>query len=128
MSSDSDVSPQPQPSGQPPQQVDTTMPLVVYGLYIAGFFTGGVTTIVGVIIAYVYQGKGPAWLDEHYRYQVRTFWIGFLYSVIALILIFVLIGFPLVVLLAVWIIVRCVIGFKALQEKTAPRNPGSWLW
>ena len=30
-------------------------------------------------------------------------------------------------LLAVWFIVRCVKGFKGLQEKRAPSNVDSWL-
>ena len=28
--------------------------------------------LVGVVIAYVYRGQGPHWLDEHYRYLIRT--------------------------------------------------------
>src|SRR5690554_7491444 len=58
---------------------DTTMPMVVYALYLASFVVG-FTSVIGVVIAYVYRGKGPAWLDEHYRYQIRTFWIGLLYA------------------------------------------------
>ena len=102
------------------------MAMVVYALYLASFVVG-FTSVVGVIIAYVYQGKGPAWLDEHYRYQVRTFWIGLLYASISFLLTFVLIGFPLLFALAVWFIVRCVKGFKGLQDKRAPSNVDSWL-
>ncbi|MBP5979105.1 MAG: DUF4870 domain-containing protein [Halomonas sp.] len=111
---------------EPAKQPDTTMALVVYALYLASFVVG-FTSVVGVIIAYVYQGKGPAWLDEHYRYQIRTFWIGLLYASVAFLLTLVVIGFPLLLALAVWFIVRCVKGFKGLQEKRAPTNVGSWL-
>ncbi len=62
-----------------PKPVDTTLPMVIYALYLASIITGGLTALVGVVIAYVYQGKGPEWLDRHYRYQIRTFWIGLLY-------------------------------------------------
>ncbi|MDG4869203.1 hypothetical protein P8631_14505, partial [Guyparkeria sp. 1SP6A2] len=61
---------------------DTTMAMVIYALYLASFVLG-FTSLIGVIIAYVYRGKGPVWLDEHYRYQIRTFWIGLLYGSIA---------------------------------------------
>ena len=84
-------------------------------------------TIIGVVIAYVYKGKGPTWLDEHYRYQIRTFWIGLVYGIIFSILLFAVIGFPLLLALAVWFIIRCVKGFKGLQEKRAPSNVDTWL-
>ena len=108
-------------------QPDTTMAMVIYALYLASFILG-FTSIIGVVIAYVYKGKGPAWLDEHYRYQIRTFWIGLVYGFVFSILAFILIGFPLLLALAVWFIVRCVKGFKGLQEKRAPANVDSWLF
>nr|WP_295708755.1 DUF4870 domain-containing protein [uncultured Halomonas sp.] len=108
-------------------QPDTTMAMVVYALYLASFFLG-FTSIIGVIIAYVYKGKGPVWLDEHYRYQIRTFWIGLVYGIVFSVLTLILIGFPLLLALAVWLIIRCVKGFKGLQEKRSPSNVDSWLF
>ncbi len=108
-------------------QPDTTMAMVIYALYLASFILG-FTSIIGVVIAYVYKGKGPTWLDEHYRYQIRTFWIGLVYGIVFSILTFILIGFPLLLALAVWLIIRCVKGFKGLQEKRAPSNVDSWLF
>ena len=111
---------------EPHLEPDTTMAMVVYALYLASFVLG-FTSIIGVIIAYVYKGKGPSWLDEHYRYQIRTFWIGLVYGVLFSILTLILIGFPLLLALAVWLIIRCVKGFKGLQEKRAPSNVDTWL-
>lgn len=110
----------------PSKKADTTMAMVNYGLYLASFLVG-FSMFVGVIIAYIYRGKGPAWLDEHYRYQIRTFWIGLLYGCIALFLTLFLIGFILFFAIAAWVIIRCVIGFKALQEQRAPTNVDTWL-
>ncbi|MBB3332628.1 putative membrane protein [Halomonas campaniensis] len=112
---------------EPRKSPDTTMPMVVYALYLASFVVG-FTSVIGVVIAYVYRGKGPAWLDEHYRYQIRTFWIGLLYATLASILVLVAIGIPLLIALAVWLIVRCVKGFRGLQEKRAPDNVDTWLF
>ncbi len=106
---------------------DTTLAMIVYALLL-GVFVTGITPVIGVIIAYVYRGNGPRWLDEHYRYHIRTFWIGLLYACISWVLAFVLVGFVLMALQAVWLIVRCVIGFKALQERRAPDRVDSWLW
>ncbi|MBB3141287.1 DUF4870 family protein [Halomonas organivorans] len=105
---------------------DTTMAMVIYALYLASFVVG-FTSLVGVVIAYVYRGKGPGWLDAHYRYQIRTFWIGLLYAAVATLLTLIVIGFPLLIALAIWLIIRCVKGFKGLQEKRAPDNVDTWL-
>lgn len=105
---------------------DTTMAMVVYGLYLASL-VAGLTSVVGVVIAYVYRGRGPDWLDEHYRYQIRTFWIGLLYGTVCLVLSLIGIGVILLFALAVWLIVRCVKGFRGLQEKRAPTDVDSWL-
>lgn len=120
--------PQVEPSEPPPggAPVDTTMVLVSYGLLLAQPFTA-FTAIISVVIAYVYRGKGPQWLDDHYRYQIRTFWIGLLYGLIASVLVFVVIGLPLLLALTIWLIVRCIKGFKALQERRSPDNIDSWL-
>ncbi|MFC2992477.1 DUF4870 family protein [Halomonas tibetensis] len=112
---------------EPNKTPDTTMPMVVYALYLLSFVVG-FSSVIGVVIAYVYRGKGPAWLDEHYRYQIRTFWIGLLYATIASLLVLVAIGVPLLIALAVWLIVRCVKGFRSLQEKRAPNNVDTWLF
>ncbi|HSP32072.1 MAG TPA: DUF4870 domain-containing protein [Halomonas sp.] len=106
---------------------DTTMAMVIYALYLASFLVG-FTSFIGVVMAYVYKGKGPAWLDEHYRYQIRTFWMGLVYGIVFSTLTLILIGFPLLLALAVWFIVRCVKGFKGLQEKRAPSNVDTWLF
>ncbi|MGB8712889.1 MAG: DUF4870 domain-containing protein [Onishia taeanensis] len=120
--------PETPPSEMPPspQQADTTMAMVVYGLLLAGMVIG-FTPLIGVVIAYVYRGKGPDWLEAHYRYQIRTFWIGLLYGVIATLLTLVVIGVPLLIALAVWMIIRCVKGFKGLQEERPPTNITTWL-
>ena len=37
--------------------------------------------IIGVILAYVWNGEThESWQDCHFRYHIRTFWIGFVWS------------------------------------------------
>lgn len=111
----------------PQGPADGKIALIVYVLILAGFAVG-ITPLIGVVMAYVYRGNGPAWLDAHYRYQIRTFWIGVLYFVLASVLSLIGVGFVLFVLLAIWVVVRCVKGFQALNEQRAPANVDSWLW
>ncbi|KAA0011489.1 hypothetical protein F0A17_13395 [Billgrantia pellis] len=112
-----------EPGGTP----DTTLPLVVYALYLAGIVTGGVTALVGIVMAYVYRGNGPHWFDEHYRYQIRTFWLAMLYFAISGLLMLIMIGFVTWLLVVVWLVVRCVKGMKRLQEHREPDNVDAWL-
>ncbi|MCE8032641.1 MAG: hypothetical protein LPK20_10575 [Halomonas sp.] len=106
---------------------DTTLPIVVYALFLAGIVTGGLTMLVGVVIAYVYRGQNPHWFDEHYRYQIRTFWLAVLYFSISGLLMLILIGFVTWLVVIVWLVVRCVKGIKRLQEHREPENVDAWL-
>lgn len=81
---------------------DKTMPTVCYALYLLGFATGGLTSIVGLIIAYAQRAAvGPA-MESHYTFLIRTFWItlavaiagGVLFGA-GLVLSIILIGFPI---------------------------------
>ena len=99
---------------------------VVYFLYIAGMFIG-VSALVGLVIAYINRGKVGGWVDTHYTYQIRTFWIGLLYTLVACLLMLVAIGFLLILAVAIWVIVRCVIGLQAAGRGEPVRNPESWL-
>ena len=67
--------------GPPPLVSNTQLALIVYILYFAAYFVG-ITAVIGVIIAHVQVGSGEPMLDSHYRFQIRTFWIGILYLVV----------------------------------------------
>ena len=103
------------------------MAKIIYVLYLVGVVTG-VTMIIGVVMAYIYKDDSPEWLRTHYDAQIRIFWIGILYSVIAGILTVVLIGILLFFVIAVWWIVRCVKGLKYLDQKAAYPNYESWAF
>jgi len=105
---------------------NTGMPTVVYVLYLVSLING-ITALIGLILAYVSRGEAPEWLTGHYTFQIRTFWIGLLLSVIAGLLTLVFIGFVLMPLVAIWFIVRCVRGLIWLNRGEAVPNPESWL-
>jgi len=78
---------------------------IVYYLYLASIVLG-VTAIVGVIMAFMNRLGTGDWLDTHYTYQIRTFWIGLLFSVLGLVLTLVVVGWLVVLATAVWLILR----------------------
>lgn len=99
---------------------------VIYVLYLAGFAVA-VTPIVGIVLAHINAGKAGGWIETHYTWAIRTFWIGLLYSFISFILAFVLIGFLLMLLVAVWFVVRIVIGLQKVSNEEPIANPQSWV-
>lgn len=107
---------------------ETRPPQIIYALYLAGIVTANITLLIGVIIAYVYRKDATPWLQPHYRYLIRTFWIGTLYACIAFVLSVFIIGTLLWPLLAVWLGVRCVLGWVDVRKGRPPARPASWLW
>jgi uncharacterized membrane protein len=100
---------------------------IVYVLYLLSLLFG-VTALVGVVIAYVNVGDAPEPLKNHYRFQIRTFWIGLLYACVSALATFFVVGVVLAVLAVVWFIVRCVKGLKYLGRGEPYPNAGTWLW
>ena len=98
---------------------------LVYLLYLIGFVIG-VSSLVGIVFAYVNRGQSEDWIETHYTYLIRTFWIGLLYFLIAGLLAMLIIGFFLIFASAVWVIVRCVIGLQKASKGEAVANPQSW--
>jgi uncharacterized membrane protein len=105
-----------------------TMAIAVYALYLAGFFTAFVTAIAGVIIAYAVRKDAPEWLQSHFTFQIRTFWIGLAASIIGGATVWVLgLGFLILLAAGLWFLVRTVAGLgQALNNKPYPK-PESWL-
>lgn len=93
-----------------------TLTWVIYGLYAASFLVG-ITSIVAIIMNYVKRGDvAGTYLESHFTWQIRTFWISLIVAIIGVVLMFVLIGFLVLFLDAVWVIYRLVIGGLKLNE------------
>ena len=100
---------------------------LIYILYFVGIFVG-LTTLIGVVMAYLNKSEGPAWLKSHYVWLIRTFWIGLLFSVIGAILSVVLIGFLLLAATLIWLIIRLVQGLNYLGKNQPVPNTSSWFF
>lgn len=109
------------------QVSNTTLATIVYILYFVSYFTG-ITALVGVIIAHVQAGAAAPLVQSHYRFQIRTFWIGLLYIVIGGILSYVLIGFLILAWWFIWSLIRNIKGILALNDGRPIANPGSWMF
>ena len=79
-------------------------------------------------MAYVNKDSAPEWQKSHYQFLIRTFWIGLLYSVIGLILTFVLVGVLVLLFALIWMIIRCAKGMSQFDKGQPIENPTSWMF
>lgn len=91
---------------------------VVYALHLLFFYTI-LLPIVGLILNYVKMDDARgSWLETHYRWQVRTFWFGLLWSVVILPLMLIPVLNGLVAFLwVVWWLYRNIKGWLRLSER-----------
>jgi len=120
---------------------DRTLPAVVYGLYLLGLACGGLTTIVGLVIASINRDTAGPVMRTHYTFLIRTFWmtlgifIGLSVLIgISTVLSAILIGIPFLMLflalwgaVGIWLAVRCVVGLVYLSQGEAYPRPLTWL-
>ena len=107
---------------------DLNQPTIISLLYLGSFITG-VSGLVGIVLAHVWQGENrDNWAASHFTYLIRTFWIGFLASVIAGALMLVIIGVFLFPLIAIWVGVRSVLSLLKAQKQEPMPDPQTLLF
>ena len=90
--------------------------MVVYILHAASFLLG-FTSIIAVVINYIKRDEvRGTWLESHFNWQIKTFWIMLIVGFVGFLLSFVLIGIPILIGLTIWYIYRIVKGFLALND------------
>ncbi|MET0660153.1 MAG: hypothetical protein ABW110_18580 [Steroidobacteraceae bacterium] len=110
----------------------------IYALHAAGVLIGvftaagvltsflfGIPSIVAVVMNYARRGETQGtWLESHFRWQIRTFWIaaaiGLVSFMVSAPLMLVLIGFvlwwALVTLTGMWVFYRVLRGWMRLRD------------
>jgi uncharacterized membrane protein len=95
--------------------------VAVYILQALSFFVGGITGLAGAIVNYVKLDEVQgSWIEPHFRWQIRTFWIGLLWGVIGFITTFIIIGWLILLAISIWVIYRIVKGALALNDGQPP--------
>ena len=90
---------------------------IVYILQAASFFVG-LTLFAAVIVNYVRRDDARGtWVESHFRWQIRTFWLTLLGTVIGGLTFFLVIGWFILGAVALWLIYRIVKGWLLLSEK-----------
>jgi uncharacterized membrane protein len=105
-----------------------TWAIVVWGLYIASYFTFAITMIVGLIIAYVKRDElADTPFASHMTSAIRTFWISLIFGVVGVLLSIIGIGIVLLIALAVWQLFRIIRGMIRAIDSKPIDDPTGWL-
>lgn len=134
---------------QPPQPVpppagatdERTLPIIVYALYLGGLLTGGLTTLIGLVIALGSRASAPPLAETHYRFQIRTGAVALALAIAAVPLF--LIGLPLLlvfvgiffiktaslmwILAGAYVVIRSIVGLVRIGNGEAYPTPDNWL-
>jgi len=129
-------------SSAPPRAEDMTRAGLIYGLYLLGWVSGGLTTVIGLIIAYVSRATAGPRTESHLTFQIRTVWVCLGWAILGALLVaigfplsFVLIGLPILhlgmlifALLGLLFVIRCVAGILYLARGEDYPRPRSWFF
>jgi uncharacterized membrane protein len=124
-----------------PREGMITLAHIIYGLhafsaltglssaaFIVSAFLSGWPSIIAVILNYVKcdEVRGT-FLDSHFSWQIRTFWFAVLWFLVAGVLILTIlgavIGFPLMIVVGIWVLYRIARGWIALINGKALPMP-----
>jgi uncharacterized membrane protein len=134
------ASPPPPGNGGGPSPFDVISPylhpgrenvLLNYVLYLAGLVPafGVVPIIVGLALAIINRPNASEMWARHYTFQIRSAGIGLLYVVVSGILVLAFgLGIILLLLTAVWWIIRAIRGLMAASRGESIADPLSWGW
>jgi uncharacterized membrane protein len=91
---------------------------------VVGAFLTGWPSIIAVILNYVKRGDvRGTWLESHFRWQIRTFWFGLLWTVLCGLFVVFTLGIGLIVVwvpflfVGFWFVYRIVRGWLALRDR-----------
>jgi len=106
---------------------DPMLAHVVYGLFAIGLVSG-LTPVIGVILAYLKRKDVTGtYLESHFTWQIRTFWVWLAAGIVGIALLVVGVGFLILLGLVVWVIYRIVKGWLRLGDRRPIEDPESWL-
>lgn len=103
---------------------DKNFTYLLYGLSIGGYFTGGLTNLAALILAYVKRGDVTNTIFySHMENIIHTtwiaFWVGLFGAFLMFTVIFAVIGWPLLAILFIWTGYRFLKGFLRLSDNRA---------
>jgi uncharacterized membrane protein len=99
---------------------------LVYILNLLGWFTSGLTWVIGLVIAHLKVGEAAGAERSHLIYQIRTYWTELALAIAGFIFLFIGIGFLIWIVLLIWSLARNIKGLLLALDGHGVANPRSW--
>jgi uncharacterized membrane protein len=97
-----------------------TLTHVMYALHTITWFSGGIFSVIAIVINLVKSGDLPDdFYRSHWRWQARTFWFALLWFVVTspLFLLLFLPGAIAWFVIGLWYLYRCLRGWIAFNDR-----------
>lgn len=95
------------------------MAVLGYGLFLFGWPCLHVSTVAGVVLAYIKRGdaRGTIW-QSHFDNMIETFWVSAVLGAISMVLFLVGVGFLIFGLVVLWFLYRTIKGLiRAIEGR-----------
>ena len=85
---------------------------------VAGGFVFGLPSLLAVFLNYLKRGDvAGTWLESHFTWQIRTFWWSLLWCVLGVLTLFLMVGFVILFVAAIWSVYRLVKGWLYWNDR-----------
>jgi uncharacterized membrane protein len=100
---------------------------VLYALYAVYWLSGGLTGLVAIILNYIKRSDAAGTpYEDHFTWQIRTFWWAVLGHLIGFVTLWIGIGFVILGAVGIWTLYRIIKGWLFLYEGK-PIDPRAWF-
>ncbi len=97
---------------------------IVTPMFVVTAFLLGWPSIIAVILNYVKRSEAAGtFLESHFRWQIRTFWIALAWSIVGVLSLLAFIGIFVLGVAAMWFLYRAIKGWIELSEGRAMYGP-----
>ncbi|WP_375549632.1 DUF4870 domain-containing protein [Oceanicaulis alexandrii] len=115
------------PTSARDQNGDRILAVINYALLLVGI-SNGLTVLIAAILAYVRKDNADPLVQNHFQFQIRTFWYWLAMVIVGALTWIFLIGILILLIANIWLAIRSVVGLIRLVDGRPHSDPtGFWI-
>lgn len=112
--------------GAAKQQLDRTLPMIAYIMFLVAPVTAGVSLLFGGAIAIYNRGEKNPIIYSHYSNMITALLVSIVAVLVASFTWFWGVGLVIYVAWMIWVVLRAVVGMSFLNRGESVAQPQSW--